>query len=207
MTLTWATWGSEEYFPQVENGQGWVTAYFSTSRELAIVKTLGHFHKYLYGQQFYLRTDHSALTWLLSFKNLQEQTARWVQCLQEYNFTSEHRQGRRGTTTLMHSLEGHAQKNALTARVEQRREGLRVRIITTAAADGWDRVWVKIWRCAQSLPPLMMVGAVHPWGGSSWLTMSWGRCYRKWRQDNARSRRTSPIAAPPSRVTGLSGSP
>jgi hypothetical protein len=88
-----------------------------TSRELlAIVKTLGHFHKYLYGQQFYLRTDHSALTWLLSFKNLQEQTARWVRCLQEYNFTSEHHQGRRGTTTLMHSLEGHAQKNALTAR-------------------------------------------------------------------------------------------
>jgi hypothetical protein len=37
---------------------------------LAIVSPLEHFHKYLYGQEFHLRTDHSALTWLTSFKNL-----------------------------------------------------------------------------------------------------------------------------------------
>jgi hypothetical protein len=70
--------------------------YCITRRELLdIVKTLEHFHKYLYGQQFHLHTDHSALTWLMSFKNLEVQTARWIQRLQEYNFTSEHRQGRK----------------------------------------------------------------------------------------------------------------
>jgi hypothetical protein len=38
--------------------------YCITQRELlAIVRTLDHFHKYLYGQEFHLRTDHSALTW------------------------------------------------------------------------------------------------------------------------------------------------
>ena len=50
--------------------------YCVTHRELlAIVKTLEHFHKYVYGQEFHLRTDHSALTWLLYFRNLEGQTA------------------------------------------------------------------------------------------------------------------------------------
>jgi hypothetical protein len=93
---------------QVQDGHERVIAYYNktlnkaernycvTRRELlAIVRTLEHFHKYLYGQKFHLRTDHSALTWLMSFKNLEGQTARWIQRLQEYNFTSEHRQGRK----------------------------------------------------------------------------------------------------------------
>jgi hypothetical protein len=42
-----------------------------------------------------LRTDHTELTWLLSFKNLERQTAPRIQHLQEYIFTSEHRQGRK----------------------------------------------------------------------------------------------------------------
>jgi hypothetical protein len=66
--------------------------YCVTRRELlAIVRTLEHIQKYLYGQQFHLCTDYSALTWFMSFKNLEEQTERWIQRLQEYNFTSEHR--------------------------------------------------------------------------------------------------------------------
>ena len=50
---------------------------------LAIVKTLEHFHKYLYGQEFHLRTDHFVLTWLLNFRNLEGQTVRCVKRLQE----------------------------------------------------------------------------------------------------------------------------
>jgi hypothetical protein len=61
---------------------------------LAIVKILKHFHKYLCGQEFHLHTDHSTLTWLLSVKNLEGQTGRWVQCLQKYSFTFKHHQGR-----------------------------------------------------------------------------------------------------------------
>jgi hypothetical protein len=76
---------------QVQDWQKRVIAYYSktlnkaernylvTRRELiAIVKTLEHFHKYLHGQEFHLRTDHSALTWLMSFKNVEGQTARWI---------------------------------------------------------------------------------------------------------------------------------
>jgi len=112
--------------------------YCVTRRELlAIVKTLEHFHKYLYGQELHLRTDHSTLTWLLSFRNLEGQTARWVQRLQEYNYTSEHRQGIRHTTGALPRRpypEGcfHCQK------VEQREDDQRVRMVIAAPADGWD---------------------------------------------------------------------
>jgi hypothetical protein len=47
---------------------------------LTIAKALEHSHKYLYGQDFHLRTDHS-LIWLLSFKNMEGKTARWIQGL------------------------------------------------------------------------------------------------------------------------------
>jgi hypothetical protein len=39
---------------------------------LAIVSTEERFHKYLYRQEFHLHTDHSAVTWLMSFKNLRD---------------------------------------------------------------------------------------------------------------------------------------
>jgi hypothetical protein len=38
---------------------------------LAIVKTLTHFHIYLYEQKFHLRTYQSTWHWLLNFKNLE----------------------------------------------------------------------------------------------------------------------------------------
>jgi len=80
--------GTGGVLSQVQDGSERVVAYFNktlskaernyfvTHRELlAIVKTLENFHKYLYGQEFHLCTDHSALAWLLSFRNLEGQTA------------------------------------------------------------------------------------------------------------------------------------
>lgn len=47
-----------------------VRRYCVTRRELlAIVQYIKHFHDYLYGTQFLVRTDHGALNWLLNFKN------------------------------------------------------------------------------------------------------------------------------------------
>jgi hypothetical protein len=102
------------------------------------VKTLEHFHKYLYGQEFHLRTDHSALMWLLSFRNLGRQTARWVQRLQEYNFTSEHRQGIRHTNA--DALSKYpCPKDCAHCRKVERIDGQRVRVVAAAPADGWDQ--------------------------------------------------------------------
>ncbi|UYV84336.1 K02A2.6-like [Cordylochernes scorpioides] len=70
--------------------------YCATRKELlAIVKAVEHFHKYLYGQNFLIRTDHAALTWLLRMKNPEGQVARWLEKLQQYHFQIKHRPGRK----------------------------------------------------------------------------------------------------------------
>ena len=65
-----------------------------TRRELlAVVRSIKQFHTYLYGQQFIVRTDHSALQWLINFRQAEEQVARWLEVLQSYNFTIQHQPG------------------------------------------------------------------------------------------------------------------
>ena len=69
--------------------------YCATRKELlAIVKAIEHFNCYLYGRKFRVRSDHSALRWLLSFKNPEGQMARWIERLQGFDFDIQHRPGR-----------------------------------------------------------------------------------------------------------------
>ncbi|GBM98025.1 Retrovirus-related Pol polyprotein from transposon 412 [Araneus ventricosus] len=42
---------------------------------------------------FFLRTDHASLRWLLNFREPEGQIARWIQRLQEYDFEIQHRKG------------------------------------------------------------------------------------------------------------------
>ncbi len=91
---------------QRQAGEERVIAYFSrvlsrperrycvTRKELlAAVKAIRHFYPYLYGKKFLLRTDHSALRWLLSFRHPEGQIARWIESLQQFEFSVEHRPG------------------------------------------------------------------------------------------------------------------
>ena len=92
---------------QISDGNEQVIAYasrtlskaerkYSVTRKelLAVVTFTNHFRPYLLGQNFALRTDHSSLTWLHNFKEPEGQLARWIEKLQEYNFTILHHQGR-----------------------------------------------------------------------------------------------------------------
>ena len=92
---------------QVQGGEERVIAYFSqslakaerrycvTRKELlALVMAVKHFHHYLYGRHFKVRTDHGALKWLMSFKNPEGQTARWIEILGTYDLEVDHRKGR-----------------------------------------------------------------------------------------------------------------
>ena len=92
---------------QIQNGVERVIAYFSktfskqerrycvTRRELlAVVASIKHFHHYLYGQKFVVRSDHGALRWIYNFKNPEGQLARWLETLATYDFKIEHRAGR-----------------------------------------------------------------------------------------------------------------
>ena len=50
--------------------------YCVTRKELlAVIKGMKHFHHYLYGVHFLIRTDHGALRWLLNFKQPEGQIA------------------------------------------------------------------------------------------------------------------------------------
>ena len=69
--------------------------YCVTRRELlACVNSIRHFHHYLLGAKFIVRTDHNSLVWLCHFRDLDGQLARWLENLAQYDFEIIHRKGR-----------------------------------------------------------------------------------------------------------------
>jgi len=62
--------------------------YCITRKELAgMIFGLKHYRQYLLGRQFTIRTDHAALSYLLTAKDLIGQQARWVDLMSEYTFS------------------------------------------------------------------------------------------------------------------------
>ena len=95
---------------QVHDGVEHVVAYFSrtltapernycvTRKELlAVVDAIRHFHTYLYGARFTVRSDHSALQWLQNLRDPEGQLARWLARLGQYDYEVVHRSGERHT--------------------------------------------------------------------------------------------------------------
>ena len=58
-----------------------------------MVDGIRHFHHYLYGGKFTVRTDHGALQWLMSFKDLEGKIARWLEILGTYDYEVVYRPG------------------------------------------------------------------------------------------------------------------
>jgi len=61
---------------------------------LAIVRSIGRFHVYLYGLNFIIITDCHSLVYVLNKVNLNQRIARWTLKLQDYSFKVKHREGR-----------------------------------------------------------------------------------------------------------------
>lgn len=81
---------STKFNPQQRN-------YSATEREcLAIILSVEKFRAYIEGANFTIVTDHSALKWLMSAKNLKGRLARWAMRLQPFygDMVIEHRPGR-----------------------------------------------------------------------------------------------------------------
>jgi len=70
--------------------------YCTTRKELlAVVTFTRQFRNYLLGRQFTVRTDHNSLTWLLRFKAIEVQLARWLEELSQYDMVIQHRSGKK----------------------------------------------------------------------------------------------------------------
>ena len=82
--------------------------YNVTRKELlAVVTFVKKFRQYLLGRPFRIRTDHAALQWLKRTPEPIGQQARWLEILEEYNYSIEHRAGRH-----------HVNADALSRRIE-----------------------------------------------------------------------------------------
>jgi len=69
--------------------------YNVTRKELlAVVTFVKKFRQYLLGRSFRVRTDHAALQWLKKTPEPIGQQARWLEVLEEFDYTIEHRPGR-----------------------------------------------------------------------------------------------------------------
>ena len=58
---------------------------------LAVANAIKHFHHYIYGNRFTIRTDHGSMRWLLNFKILDGQLARMLTFLLAYDFSIQPR--------------------------------------------------------------------------------------------------------------------
>lgn len=68
--------------------------YCTTRKELlAVVVFTREYRHYLLGRHFTLRTDHGSLAWLMNFKNIEGQLARWLEELSQYDMKILHRPG------------------------------------------------------------------------------------------------------------------
>ena len=70
--------------------------YCTTRQELlALVGFTEQYKHYLLGKHFYVQTDHNSLTWMMQFKNIEGQLARWLEVLAQFGMTILHRPGRK----------------------------------------------------------------------------------------------------------------
>jgi transposase InsO family protein len=69
--------------------------YCTTRKELlALIAFTRQFRHYLLGRPFLVRTDHNSLAWLMRFKEIEGQLARWLEELAQFDMSIVHRKGK-----------------------------------------------------------------------------------------------------------------
>lgn len=100
-----------------------VAKYSITELEcLAVVWSVKLFRPYLYGRRFTIRTDHAALKWLMTARDLAGRLHRWALTLQEYDFEVEYRPGKQNAVAdaLSRAPAYHASGRPPSERIHQR---------------------------------------------------------------------------------------
>ncbi|GBM57276.1 Transposon Ty3-I Gag-Pol polyprotein [Araneus ventricosus] len=166
-----------------------VIAYFS--------KSLEHFHHYLHGRKFLLRTDHASLRWLLNFKDPEGQIARWIQRLQEYDFEIQHRKGtsRGNADVLSRRPCQESCKHCMNAEKKFGMEtDISVKVLTTTTVDPWSSYRPSSQEIAPESPATKRY-----WALRDSLHLKDGVLYRRWESDNGSACRWQ-LILPKSRI-------
>lgn len=107
---------------------------------LAIVESFKSFHHYLYGKKFLVRTDYVSFRWLMSFKDLEDQLARWLERLQQFEFEIIHRKGRLYQNADGLSRRSCAEKDcAYCAKVEFKENSVARIVLEEENLEDWRR--------------------------------------------------------------------
>ncbi|GBO17450.1 Transposon Ty3-I Gag-Pol polyprotein [Araneus ventricosus] len=196
--------------------------YCVTRKELlAIVKSIEHFHHYLYGRKFLLRTDHASLRWLLNFMEPEGQIARWIQRLQEYDFEIQHRKGTShgNADALSRRPCGESCKHCSNA---EKKFGIEidtsVKVLTTTSVDPWSSCEIQKAQLEDPAIKIILEKKLMSADRPSWqeiapespatkrywalwdsLHLKDGVLYRRWESDDGRSCRWQ-LILPKSRI-------
>ena len=155
--------GTGAVLSQVQDEEEQVIAYVSKSLEgsqqryctarkelLAVVRALKHFKCHLYGQKITVPTGNSAVSWLHRSKDPVGQPARWIEVIDTYDITFQHR------PDCPSSIPKWAPVGPI-------RGPFGAQLCPTGAQPGptWNAAWVEAWERRRPLPvPMPAV-----WGG------------------------------------------
>ena len=128
--------------------------YCARRRELlAIVDSAIHYRPYLYGQEVLFRTDHFSLQFLRTLKNPNEQLSRWIEKLEEFNYTIEVRPGAKHANADGLSRYGCGGKGCVCSGVQEAEQSSREGKMEPAGTQDdkrasihavqWSDVWTK----------------------------------------------------------------
>ena len=85
----------------------------------------------MYGREFTIRTGHAFLTWLINFKDLEGQTARWIQSFSKYRFKIAHKTGKQ-----------HSNANGMSRRLFQNESQSRRQYELMERTNNEKQVWL-----------------------------------------------------------------
>jgi transposase InsO family protein/predicted aspartyl protease len=119
-------------------------SYCVTRQELlAMLCCLRHWRHYLIGRKVLVRTDHSSLTWLRSFKQPESQLARWFSELSQFDIEVIYRPGAKSMNADGLSRRPCPASCSHCQRRESREEELCVRNIQIQAEIDWKEEQIK----------------------------------------------------------------
>jgi len=140
---------------------------------LALVSAAKNFHHYLVGNVCVVRTDHSALTWLKSFRRVEGQLARWIESLQNYDLHIEYRPGR-----IHNNADALSRKVCLKNCICKQEPKAHVATLTSSTTD---------WKALQSQDDSLLwiiealkVGTKPPWHEVSGMNNTIRTLYNQW---------------------------